>query len=266
MTAPKPTTSNAPAAAQPPTEERQELEYTDLENEDDVDLAPTPEELAEAKNQLEKMTPESFLYLVRKLEAYKKQEGFPEARSIGFTEFVSKQGIIVNITTRGASMEEVIDDIARGIHYAKTRNLFPNKKFIASRATMQTERTTTSESSHADKAPAAQKPAAQQPAAQAKSAPQKTEAYNPEDFFETAQLIPTKTGGKVYWAISSKGNYPKFPTRVWKEPLLEFNMHLDEPSEFDPDTTYDFYGYRAYYVRNANGNPSKVVKLAVITP
>lgn len=79
-----------------------------------------------------------------------------------------------------------------------------------------------------------------------------------ECFDAVAMTVSVSESGEKRFKIKDAQKWTAFGVPIYEEALQEAGF---DPNDFEPGTTYDMTGYRAYYTENASGNPYKVVRL-----
>lgn len=88
---------------------------------EDIPDAYSQEEINSARDELKSMTPEDLLTLKGELDRAYANQAMPEAVSICFTEVYTSKGNKINITCRGMTGKQAIDELADTLRYARDR-------------------------------------------------------------------------------------------------------------------------------------------------
>ena len=259
----------------------------------------SPEELAEAAQDIAQLTPEAYLdmqaeknHLIGMAEAR-----LPEMPNVTWVDLVSpKSGAVVNFTVRGYSPEQVLDSLVRGLKYAKEHyGLIPtatgNRVAVAHTQPKPTQAAATASASTTAKAapapiaaPAAKIPpkAAPKPAVATPPPAGATSQYAPrlradteiahDGYFAASMVAATantviddegESETKVYLKVIGKNSkFPKFPVTIWPEVVAALGWDVDEMmADFQSSFPVNLDGYDALYVKNDKGNPAKVIAL-----
>ena len=76
------------------------------------------------------------------------------------------------------------------------------------------------------------------------------------DFYDTEKLLVTLTNGKKYYRVKG-GMWMKYGVTVWDEVLVQAGIPVGKLEGKE----YDLKGYKATFIRKADGKPDKVTKL-----
>jgi hypothetical protein len=91
--------------------------------------------------------------------------------------------------------------------------------------------------------------------------PPEEQKADEEFVFDTEELECTLTNNKQYFHIKG-GPWKKYGVTVWGEVLTPILAQLGtSPAQLEGGKPYKFVGYKAYYIKKADGNPKKVVRL-----
>jgi len=93
---------------------------SDVKDEDIPDVY-SQEEINQAREELKNLTPEDLLAMREELDRAYMNQNMPEAVAICFTEVFSSRGNKINITCRGMTGKQAIDELANTLRYARER-------------------------------------------------------------------------------------------------------------------------------------------------
>ena len=93
---------------------------SDVKDEDIPDVY-SQEEINQAREELKNLTPEDLLAMREELDRAYANQCMPEAVAICFTEVFSSKGNKINITCRGMTGKQAIDELANTLRYARER-------------------------------------------------------------------------------------------------------------------------------------------------
>jgi hypothetical protein len=87
--------------------------------------------------------------------------------------------------------------------------------------------------------------------------PPEEQKTDEEFVFDAEELECTTTNNKQYFHVKG-GPWKKYGVTVWNEVLARAGI---SPEQLEGGKTYALVGYKAYYIKKADGNPKKVVRL-----
>jgi hypothetical protein len=87
--------------------------------------------------------------------------------------------------------------------------------------------------------------------------PPEEQKTDEELVFDAEELKCTTTNNKQYFHITG-GRWKLYGVTVWDEVLVQAGI---APNTLEGGKTYALVGYKAYYIKKADGNPKKVVRL-----
>jgi hypothetical protein len=87
--------------------------------------------------------------------------------------------------------------------------------------------------------------------------PTEEQKTDEELVFDAEELKCTTTNNKQYFHITG-GRWKLYGVTVWDEVLVQAGI---APNTLEGGKTYALVGYKAYYIKKADGNPKKVVRL-----
>ena len=88
---------------------------------EDIPEVYSQEEINQARDELKNLTPEDLLAMKEELDRAYMNQNMPEAVAICFTEVFSSKGNKINITCRGMTGKQAIDELANTLRYARER-------------------------------------------------------------------------------------------------------------------------------------------------
>jgi hypothetical protein len=80
------------------------------------------------------------------------------------------------------------------------------------------------------------------------------------DIYDTEKLLVTITNGKKYYRVKG-GMWMKYGVTVWDEVLVKAGIPVGQLEGKE----YDLKGYKATFIRKADGKPDKVTNLEKVT-
>jgi hypothetical protein len=87
--------------------------------------------------------------------------------------------------------------------------------------------------------------------------PPQEQKADEEFVLDTEELECTITNNRHYFHVKG-GPWKKYGVTVWDEVLIQAGI---SPNTLEGGKTYALVGYKAYYIKKADGNPKKVVRL-----